>query len=47
VLNKANPFEYLTELQKHAGEPSSEPDIRMPRDYRDMPNSSARQMKKI
>jgi transposase len=35
-LNKANLFEYLTELQKHTDEPSSEPDSRMPWNYRDM-----------
>jgi len=35
-LNKANPFEYLTQLQKHAGELSSEPDSWMPWNYRDM-----------
>ena len=34
-LNKVNPFEYLTPLQKHASEVSSEPDSRMPWNYRD------------
>jgi transposase len=32
-LNKVNPFEYLTELQKHAGELSSNPDSWMPWNY--------------
>ena len=35
-LNKANPFEYLTELQKHASELFSEPNSWMPWNYRDM-----------
>jgi transposase len=35
-LNKVNPFEYLTELQKHASELSSEPDSWMPWNYRDI-----------
>jgi transposase len=35
-LNKVNPFEYLTQLQKHASELSSEPDSWMPWNYRDM-----------
>jgi transposase len=35
-LNKTNPFEYLTQLQKHASELSSEPDSWMPWNYRDM-----------
>ena len=34
-LNKVNPFEYLTQLQKHASELSSEPDSWMPWNYRD------------
>ena len=33
-LNKANPFEYLTELHKHANQLSSDPDSWMPWDYR-------------
>jgi len=33
-LNKVNPFEYLTELQKHASELSSDPDSWMPWNYR-------------
>jgi transposase len=35
-LNKVNPFEYLTQLQKHASELSSEPDRWMPWNYQDM-----------
>jgi len=35
-LNKINPFDYLTELQKHANELSSHPDRWMPWNYRDM-----------
>jgi transposase len=35
-MNKVNPFEYLTELQKHASELSSEPDRWMPWNYQDM-----------
>ena len=35
-LNKVNPFEYLTQLQKHASELSSEPDSWMPWNYQDM-----------
>jgi len=35
-LNKVNPFEYLTELQKHASELSSDPDSWMPWNYQDM-----------
>jgi transposase len=34
-LNKTNPFEYLTELQKHASELSSDPDSWMPWNYRE------------
>jgi transposase len=33
-LNKVNPFEYLTALQKHASQLASEPDSWMPWDYR-------------
>jgi len=32
-LNDANPFDYLTQLQKHASELSSDPDSRMPWNY--------------
>ena len=35
-LNDVNPFDYLTELQKHASELSSDPDIWMPWNYRDV-----------
>ena len=35
-LNKVNPFEYLTELQKHVNELSSGPDSWMPWNYQDM-----------
>jgi transposase len=35
-LNSANPFDYLTELQKHANELSSHPDRWMPWNYRQM-----------
>ena len=35
-LNKVNPFEYLTELQKHVKELSSDPDSWMPWNHRDM-----------
>jgi transposase len=35
-LNKVNPFEYLTELQKHASELSSKPDSWMPWNYQNM-----------
>ena len=35
-LNKVNPFEYLTELQKHANELSSYPEGWMPWNYRHM-----------
>jgi len=34
-LNKVNPFEYLTELQKHADELSSHTECWMPWNYRD------------
>jgi transposase len=34
-LNDVNPFDYLTELQKHANELSSDPDNWMPWNYRD------------
>ena len=34
-LNNINPFDYLTQLQKHANELSSNPDIWMPWNYRD------------
>ncbi|MFC1783684.1 IS66 family transposase [Planctomycetota bacterium] len=34
-LNNINPFDYLTELQKHANELSSNPDSWMPWNYRD------------
>ena len=34
-LNKVNPFEYLTELQKHASQLSSHPERWMPWNYRD------------
>ena len=34
-LNKVNPFEYLTQLQKHANELSSRPESWMPWNYRD------------
>jgi len=34
-LNKVNPFEYLTELQKHANELSSHTECWMPWNYRD------------
>ena len=35
-LNKVNPFDYLTELQKHANELSSHPEGWMPWNYRNM-----------
>jgi transposase len=35
-LNSVNPFDYLTELQKHANELSSHPDRWMPWNYRQM-----------
>ena len=35
-LNKINPFDYLTELQKHDEELSSHSDRWMPWNYRDM-----------
>ena len=34
-LNGVNPFDYLTELQKHANELSSHPDRWMPWNHRD------------
>ena len=34
-LNKVNPFDYLTALQKHASELSSHPDRWMPWNYQD------------
>ncbi|KPK75223.1 MAG: transposase, partial [Phycisphaerae bacterium SM23_30] len=34
-LNDVNPFDYLSELQKHAIEFSSDPDNWMPWNYRD------------
>ena len=34
-LNKVNPFEYITELQKHASQLSSHPERWMPWNYRD------------
>jgi len=37
-LNRVNPFDYLTELQKHAGELASNPDNWMPWNYRDTLN---------
>jgi transposase len=36
-LNKVNPFDYLTELQKHANQLSSDPERWMPWNYRDPP----------
>jgi hypothetical protein len=33
-LNDANPFDYLTELQKHAGELAKNPAAWMPWNYR-------------
>jgi len=33
-LNDVNPFDYLTELQKHAKELSSDPDRWLPWNYR-------------
>jgi len=35
-LNKLNPFDYLTQLQKHANELSSKPDSWMPWNYQNM-----------
>ena len=35
-VNDVNPFDYLTQLQKHANELSSDPDSRMPWNYQDM-----------
>jgi len=35
-LNKVNPFEYLTELQKHASELSSKSESWMPWNYQNM-----------
>ena len=40
-LNDANPFEYLTELQRHATDLASHPEHWMPWNYRDAPNGSA------
>jgi hypothetical protein len=34
-LNRANPFGYLTELQRHADELAASPWLRMPWNYRD------------
>lgn len=34
-LNGVNPFDYLTELQRHAGELKSEPSEWMPWNYRE------------
>lgn len=34
-LNQVNPFDYLTELQKHATQSSSDPDTWLPWNYRD------------
>jgi transposase len=42
-MNKANPFDYLTQLQKHANDLSSNPEDWMPWNYCDMlqsPNTS-------
>jgi hypothetical protein len=36
-LNQANPFDYLTELQRHAGEVEARPERWMPWNYRDAP----------
>ncbi|MDB5353150.1 MAG: Transposase [Planctomycetota bacterium] len=36
-LNRANPFDYLTELQRHADALANAPQLRMPWDYRDAP----------
>ena len=38
-LNGVNPFDYLTELQKHADGLSSHPDRWMPWNYRQMLNA--------
>ncbi|MBN2270308.1 MAG: transposase domain-containing protein [Sedimentisphaerales bacterium] len=35
-LNKVNPFDYMAQLQKHASEPSSDPNSWAPWSYRDM-----------
>jgi len=41
-LNEVNPFDYLTELQKHASELSSEPDRWLPWNYRNaLPRTDA------
>jgi transposase len=36
-LNEANPFDYLTELQRHADELATRPELWMPWNYRDAP----------
>jgi hypothetical protein len=36
-LNRANPFDYLTELQRHTDELAASPDLWMPWNYRDAP----------
>ncbi|OQA02270.1 MAG: hypothetical protein BWY71_00071 [Planctomycetes bacterium ADurb.Bin412] len=33
-LNEINPFDYLTQVQKHAGEVSPHPDCWLPWNYR-------------
>ena len=38
----ANPFDYLTELERHAGELSSNPQNWMPWNYREAPNTKGR-----
>ena len=37
----ANPFDYLTQLQRHAGELAETPSLWMPWDYRDTLQSAA------
>ncbi len=36
-LNQANPFDYLTELQRHVDELAARPDLWMPWNYRARP----------
>jgi hypothetical protein len=36
-LNRANPFDYLTELQRHADAVAAGPGLWMPWNYRDAP----------
>ena len=39
-LNRANPFDFLTELQRHAEEMATGPQLWMPWNYREMPGGA-------